>query len=579
MCQEDRTAKDEKRARRKQRIEKIAYAIALPMVCAYLALFIRIALVGYLTWIAITAGILFLTPQILMAVIGLMGKRTLVKRLGWAWICLMVAMLLAWGILAFWPQGLGPWRQYSFDAELAALEAKRAVPNEENAALRYEKALAAIDPDDRPEFVFGGANLRDRLTRRPWMREDHAQVSDWLDSYASVVTELLQIGQMEHCRWPTFIRYDDIWSVPYRKLSHGAYLLTLAGNRHLGEGRLEEALAAYFSLLRQGEHLQQQTFILDFHYSYGAEESALDMIRYVLVHNELSPEDINRIAQRLPDSANTWQRDAQRLMDFEEYRFVDLLARAYEINEQGRIRFARSRPISLENDADGSESTWKKRQRPLGYCLSMPLEPHDVWPMARDEFREIRRFLDPGPLLPKKSHALDSPGMFSASTIRLGCNPLRFAARDIAFDTYAYADWGERYAENLTYRRGTWLVLGLRKYRDEHRAWPPSLDRIAQYVPADALLDPTRGERFVYRLNEDGFTLYGTGINGIDEDGRWDGVKALDGHEDDIVIWPIRIQQPPEHPSPESQEEMLRQLKEIYGDRLQMGKPEDANGV
>ena len=92
-----------------------------------------------------------LPPQILLVVIVLTGKKTLLKPLGWVWIGLMVVMLLAWGALAFWPQGPGPWRRYSFDAELAALEAQRAVPDEENAALRYEAALAAVDVDSDPQ--------------------------------------------------------------------------------------------------------------------------------------------------------------------------------------------------------------------------------------------------------------------------------------------------------------------------------------------------------------------------------------------------------------------------------------------
>ena len=291
-------------------------------------------------------------------------------------------------------------------------------------------------------------------------------------------------------------------------------------------------------MLRMAEHLQQQTFTLDLHYSYGAEENALGMIRYVLVHSDLSPRDVSRIARHLPDAADSWQQDAQRLMDFEEYRFVNYLARAYEINEQGKIRFTRSLPIRVkEEESDrrkhlaGTTVSFGLSSKPL------PLDPQDLRPLARDELSEMRRFLEAGPLLPKNSYALDPSRHVSSTTVlRACCNPLRFWAQDLAFDKNAYARWGDRYAENLTWRRGTWLVLGLRKYRDEHGTWPPSLDQIAEHVPADALLDPTRGERFVYRLSADGFTLYGTGINGIDENGQWDGVKALDGYEDDIVL-------------------------------------------
>jgi len=578
MDQEDQATQDEKRARRKRKIETVGYVIATAMAGVYCALFIRVALIGYLSRIAITAGIVFFASGFTWLAIGLTGKRALAKLLGGIWWgCAGIAMVVVLGGFVFWPQGPGPWRRYRFHAELAALEAERAVSDEDNAALRYDKILATVNPNDRPEFVFGGPNLRDKLTRRPWRREDYPQASDWLDSYAAVVAELLQIGQMEKCRWPIYAKYDCKWPVPYRNLSHAADLLTLTGNRHLGEGRLEEALTAYFSLLRQTDHMQQQTFILDFQCSYGAEEAALRMIRHILVHGDLSPEQVNYIAQRLPDAANNWQRDGQRLMDFEEYRFVNFLSRAYEINEQGKIRFTRSLPIRVEEEEDDADSTWLERFCPLGYLMTIPLDPQDLWPLAREEFTEMRRFLETGPLLPKDSYALGPPGMFSTAVIRGCCNPLRSRARDLALDKNAYARWGERYAENLARRRGTWLVLGMRRYRDQHGTWPMSLDQIAEQIPTDALLDPTRQERFVYRLREDGFTLYGTGINGIDEHGHWDGVKALDGHDDDIIIWPILIPEPPEPLSQEEEDEMFKQLAEIYGDRFQTGRRGDAN--
>ena len=62
MGQEDQTAKDERKARRRRKIEKVVCAVALPIICAYLVLLIRIALVGYLSWIGIMAGILLLYP-------------------------------------------------------------------------------------------------------------------------------------------------------------------------------------------------------------------------------------------------------------------------------------------------------------------------------------------------------------------------------------------------------------------------------------------------------------------------------------------------------------------------------------
>ena len=47
----------------------------------------------------------------------------------------------------------------------------------------------------------------------------------------------------------------------------------------------------------------------------------------------------------------------------------------------------------------------------------------------------------------------------------------------------------------------------------------------------------------MYDLDGDDFKLYSKGKNGIDEGGRWEYVRALDKHHDDIAIWPLQSQE------------------------------------
>ena len=114
----------------------------------------------------------------------------------------------------------------------------------------------------------------------------------------------------------------------------------------------------------------------------------------------------------------------------------------------------------------------------------------------------------------------------------------------------------------MTERRATWLLLGLRRYRDAHGAWPQTLDAISEYVPAEAFLDPTNGGAFVYTLDGDSFKLYSKGPNRVDEGARHGYVKALDKIENDIPIWPPPV---PEPKDKLTDDELLKQMKEIYG--------------
>jgi hypothetical protein len=89
------------------------------------------------------------------------------------------------------------------------------------------------------------------------------------------------------------------------------------------------------------------------------------------------------------------------------------------------------------------------------------------------------------------------------------------------------------YLRLLARRRGTHIILALRKYRNTHTRWPQSLDEVKSLVPLEVFVDPLNGGAFVYKLTEHGFTLYSKGENSIDESGN------RTGGADDRPIWPV----------------------------------------
>ncbi len=93
----------------------------------------------------------------------------------------------------------------------------------------------------------------------------------------------------------------------------------------------------------------------------------------------------------------------------------------------------------------------------------------------------------------------------------------------------------DRYFRCLANRRGTRLLIGLRRYKNEHGRWPGSLGDIKGTVPDEAFVDPRNGGAFVYRLKGDDFELYSAGPNKIDEGGRYK------SGADDWRIWPTHI--------------------------------------
>jgi serine/threonine protein kinase len=69
-------------------------------------------------------------------------------------------------------------------------------------------------------------------------------------------------------------------------------------------------------------------------------------------------------------------------------------------------------------------------------------------------------------------------------------------------------------AETETYLNLNLLALGIKQYRKDHGTFPETLESLAPQYMAAVPVDPITNEPFVYQYDEDGYTLYGAGIDG-----------------------------------------------------------------
>jgi hypothetical protein len=84
----------------------------------------------------------------------------------------------------------------------------------------------------------------------------------------------------------------------------------------------------------------------------------------------------------------------------------------------------------------------------------------------------------------------------------------------------------------LVNQRGMYIMVALRRYKNEHCYWPQTLDKIKPLVAEDVLTDPHNNGPFVYKLINDNLVLYSKGKNNIDEAGQRNDMA------DDLSIWP-----------------------------------------
>ncbi len=532
MCAEDQGTKDDKKARRRRKWHTIGRIVYLLGACLFVPFFVTAIWIGYLSWIGILVGIVYLVPGILSPLAGLTGRKRLEGFLSWLSTGMPILLALAAAVAAIWPiDNSEQWKPYRFDEEFAVLEAERSIPEQDNAAIRCQALFALLDVDDHAGFFFPAGRKSDVLYKDTWTRVEHPEASQWLDSYDFAVNELVRAAGTRRFRWPLQQYTYDEPTVPYEPVGHGLQLLILSANRDLGEGRFDEAIVKYSCAIGMIHDLRQQMQPVEFRISYSYETRILRLIRRALVQHALSDRDIARIAERLPGTDNDWPAKATALFRAEKLRYMNLLARLYEVNPEGEVRF--SSQLQLSPDASPQDIRWLRPYWPM----NMPLDPVGLHRIAEDYFSSLDYLLEPGRL---PLNGQESTASWT-DLCRVLANCYRWFGEMAFYPADEYITLRQLHASLLAERRGTWLVLTLRHYRDEHRSWPPSLNEISEHVPPEAFVDPINGGPFVYARVDDSFRLYSTGFNRISDAES----SPPDTFHDDVLIWPLPKPEPP----------------------------------
>ena len=239
----------------------------------------------------------------------------------WFWLTVS-AVLIALIIWIFLPEDNEGWRPYTFDIEMTELEAKYAIPDEENAALIYDELFETFDIDsNQPDFFVKSKDA-------PWLSKDHPETAEWLKGHQSTIEKLIQISKNEKCRFlpisadlMSYSKYIEY--LP--KIRQSTFLLISASNNDLAEARIDAALDKYFCVIRMANHLYQQPVTIAFMVGFAIEHIALEQLNRFVIEGQPSEKHIQLIANSIKSPKNNWGPDWQKILDFEKLYVKNML--------------------------------------------------------------------------------------------------------------------------------------------------------------------------------------------------------------------------------------------------------------
>lgn len=424
----------------------------------------------------------------------------------WFWLGVgaVVLVLIIW---IFLPENNEGWRPYTFDKELAALKARHEVPDEENAALIYYEIFETLDIEsNQPEFFLKTKpSSKDEL----WLSKDHPETAEWLKSHQGTIEKLIKADKKDKCVFlpigSDIITFSKlIEKVP--KFRQCIFLLLSAANNDVAEGRSDAAIEKYLVILNIANHLYQQPTLV--YYQMGVlERLGLQQLNRCIIEGRPTEAQLKLISNSIKNLQDNWGTDLSNILDLEKLYAKNMLSGMhYEINPQGKTRFSRG-SIALTNGQIRNGTYTRRKFAKLGTILG--------WLYIPSSPEKIGKFVDAGF---EKHYAMTrpdfdwntKPGQLK-SRYKLNYGYMVEFLTSLTYPVYFRIH--EKYQRDLTYRRGSRLLIAIKQYHNEHNTWPPNLDSIKSAAPSEAFIDPVTGNPLEYENHGERFSLYGETTN------------------------------------------------------------------
>jgi hypothetical protein len=438
-------------------------------------------------------------------------KRT--RKYFWLSVGTALVILLVW---IFLPEDDTRWQPYTFDEELAILEAKYAVPDEDNAALIYDSLLEDYDGKSMyPKFLDSDLN---RLTySEQWTSQEYPELAEWIEEQQDTIQTLFQAVKKEKCKFPINVQIHVTDKMEINRLSalrSWALLLVRAANNDMAEGRTEKAIEKYLCAIGLTNHLNQQPEITYLIMSYTPQQQTLIALNRILINGEPTAEQLQLISDTVGgDLQDNWCSNFSRWFETNVLFWKNAFGLFYEVNPAGQIRFSRN-PAPVISDLFYSRRIsqhLRNKQANKIYVvpawLFLPSTPQKAAepveaimdkysPMTQPDFNWN---LEPNE--PELPFELNYWYMVKSVIIKENNTE------------QLYHSFHDIYLEQITLRRGIRLLVAIRQYKNENGKWPPDLDSIKTAAPAEAFLDPVSGKPLQYENYGQRFSLYGEKTN------------------------------------------------------------------
>ena len=207
---------------------------------------------------------------------------------------------------------------------LAAIDAARAVPDSENAAVIYRQLLQDYGKTDLPWHREENISW-DVTLHKPWQSRDYPELAAWLAQQNDLLAKLRQACTFEKCWFPLgsltnltqIAAQIDSRMTVLSAVRGWAQLLVCAANNDIAEGRVDAATDKFLCVLKMGRHFCRQGLMIDYLVGIAVEAIGLAGIREFVVEHAPTENQLKQFEDAVLQQKDQWRSDFESAAEVE----------------------------------------------------------------------------------------------------------------------------------------------------------------------------------------------------------------------------------------------------------------------
>ena len=220
------------------------------------------------------------------------------------WAASLVVFIVAIVCCFIWQKCL--WNVRSIDEQLAAIEAARAIPDAENAAVYYTRFFT--DPNNT-STLDDLSSYTPSAYVEPWAGSEYPELAAELKTHRTFIQTLLNISEMQEARFPVYPSPGSDSFQVLKNVRKVVYVLSCAAANDLAEGRIDAAHSKYRCQLKLARHLQQQPAWYYNGLGIAIEAAAHGNIKMAVMQDDITQDQLSLLETTLKIPQNNRSED------------------------------------------------------------------------------------------------------------------------------------------------------------------------------------------------------------------------------------------------------------------------------